>query len=422
MTVKEYIYWILEIAVVFIFFFEILPPKIRIPRIIIAFAVLLPSVVFYFSNSPLNEMWQRYLLRLVLVSIALMIGFEQDIKHALYFSAAFTSSINAIQSARPYFQSLLGEGLINAGWALFLLLELILLFLVSKAIPFDKIKDIRIPQIIVSAVVAILVVYSKTVMYNYLRGFIEITTSVSIYPVFIMLLALAVISGFDRLIVSSEENKNLSVMATARDLEYKNIKDKLASQNEIDGIYHDMKNHLIALKSVETGDKNRYIDELLDEMQKSQIRYSTGIDVIDGLLKVKHKECIDKNIRFSADLDASTLSYISPVDLCTIFGNAIDNAIEAAQLISDESKRFVRIKCSYYADQLIVVVENGYETLVEADETTVLKSTKTDKRHHGLGLRNIKRTLSKNNGSFVIDTSAPGIFSLKIMLPSNKAL
>ena len=82
------------------------------------------------------------------------------------------------------------------------------------------------------------------------------------------------------------------------------------------------------------------------------------------------------------DLDA--------VDLCVIFGNALDNAIEACEKL--ENHRMINISAIYDDNQLICKIAN---TALQG--TSNLQTTKADKENHGFGLDNIKQALSKYN-------------------------
>ena len=105
--------------------------------------------------------------------------------------------------------------------------------------------------------------------------------------------------------------------------------------------YHDLKHYLIGLEAIlneaerGSGADFRQAEDFVQTLKKEINPYSsmqqTGNPVMDVLLSQRIQECQNKGIRFLPYIDAGRTGFLSTLDLCAIFGNAMDNAIEAAK-------------------------------------------------------------------------------------------
>jgi len=122
-------------------------------------------------------------------------------------------------------------------------------------------------------------------------------------------------------------------------LEISKEKDKVRS------LYHDMKNHMICIRHLcEDEDTNKVL-EYIDSMESNITNYNqlnqefhTGNMILDSILRVKKSICIEKDIDFFVDMTFSKNDFMDMVDVCTIFSNVIDNAIEACDKINERNE------------------------------------------------------------------------------------
>lgn len=112
----------------------------------------------------------------------------------------------------------------------------------------------------------------------------------------------------------------------------------------------------------------------------------------------------EKKIDFNAVISFESGSFLEPLDISTIFGNALDNAIEARRLIAVKAERVRNLL-------LITTTNNVLPGTVARPETT-----KTDRFIHGFGLPNIKNAAGKYGGQCIVK-SEDGKFTLKIIIP-----
>lgn len=104
-------------------------------------------------------------------------------------------------------------------------------------------------------------------------------------------------------------------------------------------------------------------------------------------------------------------AFIAPLDISTIFGNALDNAIEACLLLPPQM-RLITIKADRIRNILLVRIEN----LIDQSHSPTGRTTKADGYSHGFGLSNIKSAVMKYDGECVCKV-VNNKFQLKIMIP-----
>ena len=138
--------------------------------------------------------------------------------------------------------------------------------------------------------------------------------------------------------------------------------------------------------------------------------FKTGSIILDALLNEKKLSASKKNtsIEFEGIVPGELLH---PIDICLIFGNALDNAIEAcAKHLCDEGK-IITIKSSYTRGFLFITIENPVTNDIQIVNNTIA-TTKSDKSSHGMGLHSIRTSVDKYNGEIKLSCEN-GIFRLE---------
>ncbi|HIR69953.1 MAG TPA: sensor histidine kinase, partial [Candidatus Pullilachnospira gallistercoris] len=138
----------------------------------------------------------------------------------------------------------------------------------------------------------------------------------------------------------------------------------------------------------------------------------TGNEFLDIIIKDKAEKARKKEIDFSAFIDFGDVEFIEPLDISTIFGNGIDNAIEACEKLPRE-ERMITVKAGKVRDFVSILIENSCSDEVHTDGHT----TKQDKFLHGFGISNMRKAAEKYNGSCTTK-QGNGKFTLKILLPA----
>ena len=93
-------------------------------------------------------------------------------------------------------------------------------------------------------------------------------------------------------------------------------------------------------------------------------------------------------------MTTSQKNSVNDYDICTIFANALDNAIEACEKM--ETNRWIEVSIGLHQNFLTVLISNSIAGPV------CLRSKKQDKRNHGFGLQNLTECVERNNGKVKI--------------------
>ncbi len=177
------------------------------------------------------------------------------------------------------------------------------------------------------------------------------------------------------------------------------------SQESIDIInhkYHDLKHQINILRQETDPDKkDAYLGEMERGIRDYEAMYKTGNDVLDTILSGVGLKCSRRDITFTCVADGSLLKEIYVMDLCTIFGNALDNAVEHEVQIEDPEKRLIHVTVSRMAEFVLIRFENYLESEISL-ERGLPKTTKGDKAYHGYGLKSIQYSVEKYHGTMEI--------------------
>ncbi|MGG3282232.1 ATP-binding protein [Paenibacillus solani] len=180
--------------------------------------------------------------------------------------------------------------------------------------------------------------------------------------------------------------------------------------------YHDLKNQIIALRAEEDTEKrNAYLKKMEDEIKFFEAQNKTGNHVLDTLLASKNMYCIKNGITLTCVADGSLLDDTDVIDICTIFGNALDNAIEYEQRIEEAEKRLIHVSVFEQKGFIMIRFENYFEGKLELDGDLPV-TTKTDTFNHGYGLKSIRYSVEKYGGVVSIGQQ-DNWFELKILIP-----
>ncbi|MCI8539491.1 MAG: GHKL domain-containing protein [Oscillospiraceae bacterium] len=194
---------------------------------------------------------------------------------------------------------------------------------------------------------------------------------------------------------------------------YRISEDSIALVNQK---YHDLKHQIALLRSqVSAGEKLGLLDQMEQEIRAYEAQNKTGNQVLDTMLTAKSLECQRENISLTCVADGQALSFMQPMDLSALFGNALDNAIESVKKLRDPEKRLIHVSVARQKNFLRIRVENCYEGELSFTEG-VPASTKQDSRYHGFGLKSIQNTAAKYDGSMTI-AARDGWFELRILFP-----
>lgn len=213
-----------------------------------------------------------------------------------------------------------------------------------------------------------------------------------------------------------EKNKSQEAYLAA-ELEY--IGQYKKQQVETKAFRHDIKNNLsmtrMMLEKGNADEAKAHIEDMLGRVSSLSPKYVTGDEMLDIIIFMKADKMEEKNIRFMLDGVVDGGLNIKAMDMCSIFANALDNAIEAASKCEDPFVSFTIKRTDKF---FVIKIANSATGKVDTNKllTTSGYTSKRDEDHHGFGLLNVRRAVENLNGMIKAD-SDESTFTLSIMMP-----
>ena len=141
-------------------------------------------------------------------------------------------------------------------------------------------------------------------------------------------------------------------------------------------------------------------DSLLTLTTKSLIEFDTGNGIVDAILTEKQEKATTVNtvITFNG---AIATSAITATDLCVIFGNTLDNAIEACEKLQTDIKKEISVVCKCNSGFMFLTISNPVTENIKIHNNTI-QTTKQDKSNHGFGLYSLQKIVDKYDGTLAL--------------------
>lgn len=174
--------------------------------------------------------------------------------------------------------------------------------------------------------------------------------------------------------------------------------------------YHDLKHQL--MENENTLDREA-TESLRNNLALLEAHIDLGNDTLNIVIYKKMLECNKKDIQLTCMLDGKRFASFSAHDLFSLFGNAIDNAINAVRDL-DKEKRLISITDLSREGFINVRIENYYEGDIVFEDG--LPKTYQDTNYHGFGMKSM-RYIAEKYGGVLRAYTVENIFILEILLP-----
>ncbi len=188
---------------------------------------------------------------------------------------------------------------------------------------------------------------------------------------------------------------------------------------QVRGWRHDYRNHINNMK-IQLSQENYdglsdYLNELADDLDTVDTVIKTGNVMADAILNSKLNVAEKMNVQLNVKANVPEALPMSDVELCSLLGNMLDNAVEACGTLPEE-ERFMRVYIGKLKGQLYLSVQNAAGK-VRKEKGSYLS---TKEGEHGYGLFRIDR-VAKKYGGYVNRQNEEGIFATEIMIPLKTA-
>lgn len=188
------------------------------------------------------------------------------------------------------------------------------------------------------------------------------------------------------------------------------------SQEDIRRLYHDMNNHLYAIKNMNKNksDSLEYIESIQNELNKANQIKASGNAIFDIIVDEKMNICKNKGIEFDIDVDSKNTGFIKNMDMSSILANILDNAIEACDKMTS-NKKYIKLTSMWADDMFVIICENSKENEVKKIGDRFI-TDKLNKSEHGIGIKSVEKSVKNYDGNMMIFCD-DNLFKVKIMIP-----
>lgn len=292
----------------------------------------------------------------------------------------------------------------------------ILIYLIYKY-NYEKV-DIPKKYIVVICFIAIILVALD--YYTIEKSIVSDSQDIRLFSVIFFFFSIVmIIVMFDlalKLAENYQQKQELALLELQNEMNVKAEKNTEQTFNLWRSSIHDYKHKVLVIKHWLDEGKIEELKDFIEnesETLAQKIYYiKTGNEVVDVIINTKQNLAEKKGINFSVNVKIPPECIVSDIDFVCIFGNLIDNAIEACET---QSEKRIEIIVKEIKKLLIIKVINSYKGKLPDK----LSTTKKEKRFHGIGLKNVKSILEKYDGTYQIIKEDDEVIT-KIMILNKK--
>ena len=225
-----------------------------------------------------------------------------------------------------------------------------------------------------------------------------------------------VVLMFGRGIFSQNEKEQqinvLNQLMKQEKLQFESVK---ANMEVINMKCHDLKHIIHRIEGKLTGEET---DALREAIQFYDASIKTGNDIMDIVLCEKAMVCRKKGIAFTCLADGPKFAFLSAVQTYSLFGNILDNAIEAVEKLAEPENKVITLTCHENDGQLEIEECNYFDGTIHYTDGN-LSTLKDDSARHGYGTKSIRYVAEQYGGKLEIKVDG-NMFFLSVLFPVQK--
>ena len=404
---------------------EVLRYRLKHKKAIYIFAFItaaLAGIFFTLVGGYYGEVKEAIIITdmpMILLSLFMMliIGFNIQEKWykriaVVFFSTSIITDLSTVFAGLREEINLIGvtdnHAVLSLRYLAYEVLVLVLEFLLFVAIARVRRKkdDVPLPLPVLIAMFFILTLFTSLLPEDYSDTTILRSSSPTI--IMLILSALVFVTLLFYVRVTRKERNDLAEL-NARNEEYiaaeaKYFELSAKADTQIRAMRHDMKNNVqVLMLLLENGDYDKmrdYLEEMGGNLTAADVSAHTGSTIADAIIADKSRKASEAGAELAVSGVISGVEF-TPVDMCKILANILDNAVEA---VSDESlsellPEFKKIELNFKkTDKFFMIsVTNPCSTCPVIVDGQI-QTDKSDKKNHGFGLKNVKEAASVYGG------------------------
>ena len=376
---------IFSLATIYVFVSFILPEQIS--------SVVMTSIIIIFASvAPLPVFQYKYKSQIFYLSM-LALGVISTVAGTI----SWISELDLTDRINAQVIDLIANTILLLFCVILAKRKIIFLLYRSITILENHMKIMLLITIWLSAVSTMLFSFFLN-LYADLPGFVFIGVTLATYIILVGVMCPLLILNT----ISKAHFKNLSdAMDRQIDAQVVHYEAMARMHEDIQQFQHDYRNLHIGLQSAlmrnDIEGALSYLESDEMSLRKLSHTYETGNVVLDALLREKQSIASENNttIVFDGEVPGNLLS---AADICILFGNALDNAIEACAKLTDFEEKVISVISSLSRRFLFIEIKNPVKENVQINNNSI-NTTKADKNAHGIGLRSIQATAKKYSGT-----------------------
>lgn len=267
-------------------------------------------------------------------------------------------------------------------------------------------------------------IFTIAIIVAMFSGFGYTETTEQIYFLFIIAFGMAGMNILEFYLINDiiereiklHENEIFQIQVKNQTEMYRSISENFDGQKRKT---HEYKNQIVCIESLLGNRKyqelEKYVKEIYGHLDKELDAINTNNVIVNAILNTKYQEADAKGIVFVFRVNDLSQVRIKDEDVVTILSNLLNNAIEACEKCDD--KKVIKLKFVNEDEMIIIAVKNTFSHPI-CYENGEIKSSKISRaEEHGIGIKNIIKTIEKYNGSYIIEDDR-NEFYFSIIIPA----
>lgn len=408
---------LLTVVIAFLFFSSFkqraTPKKYVIIARIVSFCIVLIAK-FVFGADPFSY------LMVFSACVVLSFPYFLNLLHGVFYSCIFTVLILVVETtASVLLKTSFGDAerisfftVLASKALLFLIIHIIY---VLKYKPFSREADKKYLIVMAFPIASVLAIITQNALVLQNEHWAPVIVGLVLISDFALLFATMVVfeytnSLYDLAMHKSKiehANKIIEIQA----MQYRSMMENSFETNKIK---HDLRNFCIGIAAeLKQGNTETAIEKLCSVYGEDSPLKDNSDSAVEFILSAKAEKAAAVGVKLIWECVTPQGIKVSDVDLAIILGNAIDNAVEAAE--KTPNKGTVEVFILPRNNLLVIKIKNPVNGFVDVND---LSSTKSDKSSHGFGIISMKQLVEKYDGEIVF-TLNEGVFTTRIIMKNS---
>lgn len=362
-------------------------------------------------------------LNIILVIVISIVSYDASLKRICIFSLLICSSWMFVEIATDILLSLFGmEGweAQTAGSIISLMCMFFIAVIAGHYIKRRNRRDIPLQHVAAILIVPVGSIYLMHNIFKITAHHPEYSCFAIASSLLLLLLIYIIFEVYDRMTDDAEVQEKNLLYEQEFELMNKQAEEREAYDAEMGRLRHDMRNHMESLLGMarenNMGQMEEYIKDMLQmtsNRRPDDVSRSGNI-IVDSLVNAKCDLARKEGIKFDATVFLPAVLPFRGGHLTIVFGNLLDNALEACQTVQ-EGKRYIVLSASYEKGVLMISVINPYHGTLKKGHSNRYATTKADAENHGMGLSSVEQAVEAYQGQMIAEGN-DGIFRVSLVM------